>query len=152
MELFVNFQNVRVDCQITSPHHLCIFICRYQKLYYYCTLTSALTLIFLTIWPPICLFLLNHVPGGMLLLIYMHSFSCIILLHPPVVFCIDILLGLCVSSGFSCTCCSPAKYLWFEPFFGFTVILAIRVVFTQTSCWFSQYPKPHKHVIFSPLW
>ncbi len=48
-----------VDYQITSPHHLCIFICRYQKLYYYCTLTSALTLNFLTIWPPICLFFIK---------------------------------------------------------------------------------------------
>ncbi len=91
---------------------------------------------------PSAYFLLNHAPGGMSLLIYMHLFSCIILLHPPVVFCIGILLGLCVSSGFSCTCHSPAKYLWFEPFFGFTGILAIRVVFTQTSCWFSQYPYP----------
>ncbi len=35
------------------------FICRYQKLYYYCTLTSASTLIFLTIWPPICLFFIK---------------------------------------------------------------------------------------------
>jgi hypothetical protein len=49
----------RVNCQITHPHYLCIFICRYQKLYYYCTLTSASTLIFLTIWPPICLFFIK---------------------------------------------------------------------------------------------
>ncbi len=91
---------------------------------------------------PSAYFLLNHAPGGMSLLIYMHSFSCIILLHLAVVFCIGILLGLCVRSGFSCTCHSPVKYLWFEPFFGFADILAIRVVFTQTSCWFSQYPYP----------
>ncbi len=106
---------------------------------------------------PSFFFLLNHAPGSMSLLIYMHSFSCITLLHLPVVFCIGILLRLCVSSGFSCTCRSPAKYLWFEPFFGFTDILAIRVIFTGTSCWFSQYPypsppKPHKHVNSSPLW
>ena len=76
---------------------------------------------------PSAYFLLNHAPGGicMSLLIYMHSFSCIILLHLPVVFCIGILLGLCVSSGFSCTCRSPEKYLWFEPFFGFANILAM---------------------------
>ncbi len=51
--------NIRVDCQITHPHHLCIFISHYQKFYYYCTLTSALTLIFLMIWPPICLFFIK---------------------------------------------------------------------------------------------
>ncbi len=48
-----------VDCRITPPHHLCIFICHYWKLHYYCTLTSASTLIFLTIWPPICLFFIK---------------------------------------------------------------------------------------------
>ncbi len=85
---------------------------------------------------------------------YLHALiQLYILLHLPVVFCIGILLRLCVSSGFSCTCLSPAKYLWFEPFVGFTDILAIRVVFTWTSCWFSQYPyQPHKHVNLSPLW
>ncbi len=48
-----------VGCQIMHPHHLCIFICRYQKLFYYCTLTSALSLIFLTNWPPIFLFFIK---------------------------------------------------------------------------------------------
>ncbi len=91
---------------------------------------------------PSAYFLLNHAPGGISLLFYMHSFSCIMLLHLPVVFCIGILLRLCVSSGFSRTCCTPAKYSWFEPFFRFADILAIRVVFTQISCWFSQYPYP----------
>ncbi len=131
-----------VDCRITHPHHLCIFICRYQKLYYYCTLTSMSTLIFLTNWPPTCLIFFNDAPGGMSLFIYMHSFSCIILLHLPVVFCVGKLLCLFVSSGFSCTCRSPAKYSFFEPFFIFADILVIRVVFTQTSHWFSQYPYP----------
>jgi hypothetical protein len=96
---------------------------------------------------PSAYFLSNDAPGGMSLFIYMHSFSCIILLHLPVVFCIGILLRLCVSSGFSCTCHSPAKYLWFEPFFGFADILAIQVVFTQTSCWFSQYPYPSPYLL-----
>ncbi len=117
---------------------------------YAVTKNCIITLLWLQPWHlfswrfglPSAYFLLNHAPGGISLLIYMHSFSCIILLHLPVVFCIGILLRLCVSSGFSCTCCSSAKYLWFEPFFGFADILAIRVIFTRTSCWFSQYPYP----------
>ncbi len=80
----------------------------------------------------------------MSLFIYMHSLSCIILLHLPVVFCIGILLCLFVSSGFFCTCRSPAKYLFFELFSVFADILGIRVVFTQTSCWFSKYPYPSR--------
>jgi hypothetical protein len=36
----------------------------------------------------------------------------------------------------------PAKYMCFQPFIDFADILAIRVVFTRTSCWFSQYPYP----------
>jgi hypothetical protein len=40
------------------------------------------------------IFLSNHAPGGMSLLINMHSFTCIILLHLPVVFCIGILPAL----------------------------------------------------------
>ncbi len=44
---------------------------------------------------PSAFFLLNHAPGGMSLLIYMHSFSCIIHLHLPVVFCIGITGPLC---------------------------------------------------------
>ncbi len=53
---------------------------------------------------------------------------------------IGILLHLVVSSGFSCTCHSPAKSSVSEPFFVFADILAIRVVFTQTSHWFFQCP------------
>ncbi len=85
----------RVDCSITPPHHLCIFICRYKKLYYYCTLTYALILFFLSILTPISLFLLNPAHGGKSLLIYMHLLQSNIHLHPPEVYCIDSTSPLC---------------------------------------------------------
>ncbi len=126
----LKINNFGVNCWITHPHHFCIFICRYQKLYYYCTPISASTLIFLT----------NLTCFGLSLFIYMHLFSYIIILHLSVVFFIGILLHLIVSSGFTRACRSPAKSSVSEPFFVFADILAIRVVFTQTSRWFSQYP------------
>ena len=73
----------RVDCQNTSPHRPCIFIRRNQKFQYYCTLTLALILFYMTIVAPFCHFLLNHAPGDMSVLICMHLFNCIIQLHPP---------------------------------------------------------------------
>ena len=131
-----------VHCQIMHPHHFCIFICRCQKLYYYCTPISALTLIFLT----------NLTCFGLSLFIYMHLFSYIIILHLPVVFSIGILLHLVASSGFTLTCPSSAKSLISEPFFMFADILVIQVVFTQTSRWFSQYPylRPIRMWIYHP--
>ena len=124
------------------PHHLCIFICRYRKLYYYCTLTSVSTLIFLTNWPPICLLFIKwrtwwYVTDYLhaLIQLYYSFTSSFSVLHWYIT------APLC-KFRISCTCCSPAKYLWFEPFFGFADILAIRVVFPRISCWFSQYPYP----------
>ncbi len=77
----------------------------------------------------------------MSLFIFMHSFSCIILLHLPIVFCIDITAPLCKFRIFSHLLFS-CEVLVFEPFFVCADILAIWVVFTQTSRWFSQYPYP----------
>ncbi len=47
-----------VICRNTSPHNVCIFMCRYRKMYHYCTLTAAWTLIFLTISADVSLFLI----------------------------------------------------------------------------------------------
>ena len=41
-----------------APHDIWIFMCRYGEMYYYCTLTAALTIIILTILANLCLFLI----------------------------------------------------------------------------------------------
>jgi hypothetical protein len=56
--IFYQMTHFRVICRNTSPHNVCIFMCHYRKMYYYCTLTAAWTLIFLTISADVSLFLI----------------------------------------------------------------------------------------------
>ena len=106
-----------VICQNTSPHNFCLFMCHYRKMYYYCTLTAAWTLIFLTISADVSLFLIIsphescdivHLP------IWSHfSFSCTptrLFLY----FAITPPLWICF---FSHACMSHAPYLLFQRFF-----------------------------------
>ncbi len=146
----VTQKEYRVGCQIMSPHHLCIFICHYQKLYYYCTLTSALTLIFLTIWPPICLFFIKSCTRwyvtaylhALIQLYYSFTSTCSVLhwyiTGPLCKFRIFLHLS------FSC----KVFVIW--------AIFRICWYFSDTSCIHTNFllgfpvplPKPHKHVNF----
>ncbi len=144
----------RVDCQITHPHHLCIFICHYQKLYYYCTLTSVSTLIFLTNWPPICLFFIKWCTWwyvtvslhAFIQLYYCFTSSCSVL-------CWYITVPLCklrifLHLSFSCEV------------FVFWAVFCICWYFSNTSCIHPDFllvfpvplPKSHKHFNLSSLW
>ncbi len=105
-------------------------------------------------WLPSGSFLLDHAHSGMSLLIYMHLLECIIHVHPPVVYCVGILLCLCVSLGFTCFCCSSCEVNVFS------AVYWCHWYFSDTSCihpnFLLVFPvpllKPHKHVNLSPLW
>ncbi len=145
---------LRVDCQFTHPRHLCIFICRNQKLYYYCTLTSASTLIFLTNWPPICLFFIKW-RTWWYVIVYLHE---LIQLYYSVTSSCSVLhryitVPLCKFRIFS--------HLSFScKVFVFWAIFCICWYFSNTSPIHPNFllvfpvplPKSHKYVNLSPLW
>ncbi len=123
-----------VICQNTSPHNVCIFMCRYRKMYYYCTLTAAWTLIFLTISTDVSLFLIIS-PHESCDIVHLPIWSQFSFSFTPtrlyLYFAITSPLWICFFSSHACM--SHATYLIFQPFSFIAKILANLVVFTWSS-------------------